>query len=132
MVLWFQKPEKPDPPDLDHAYLARLAGHIGAPETRELLSDGMLELSDRLDRLAELAATGRGAALADLAHDIAGAAGHLGLSRLSLAAVEAYRGCQGDAPLEEVIAPLQSCRDAAMLALAGYVRDVEPTEPQDP
>ena len=121
MVLWFQKPDQPEPPDLDHAYLARLAGHIGEVETRELLADGMLDLSDRLDRLSELAIAGDAGRLAELVHDIAGAAGHLGLSRLSRAAVDAYRLLQDNPPpLSEAIGPLEACREEALAALGAF------------
>jgi len=122
MALWFQKPGKAAPPVLDLAYLNRLACHIGEAETRELLADGMLELSDRLDRLAEHAARDEVAEIAEIAHDIAGAAGHLGLSAMSLAAVEACRFARADDPPsgQTLIAPLLGCRGPALEALGHY------------
>lgn len=97
MIEW-RAPE-PDRPMLDTGYLARLGGHVGAVALAELLTDGLIELADRMARLDE--AAGDPDAIARLAHDLVGMAGHLGLARLSAAAAEAHRlvrdGADGDA-----------------------------------
>lgn len=97
MFEWM-KPE-PEPPVLDSAYLARLAGHLGQTMLDELLADGLIELTDRVARIAELSAAGDREGLRRLGHDIVGMAGHLGLSRLSATAAQlgrALRREEGD------------------------------------
>jgi len=74
------------PPVLDEDYLARLAAQIGDRVLRELLADGLVEVSDRVERLREAAVAGDRRAVLGLAHDLTGIAGHLGLSALSRAA----------------------------------------------
>jgi HPt (histidine-containing phosphotransfer) domain-containing protein len=81
-------------PTLDTGYLARLGGHLGASVMAELLADGLIELTDRLTRLEELAAVGDLDGIARLGHDLVGMAGHLGLSRLSAAAAEMNRAAR--------------------------------------
>ncbi len=81
-------------PTLDAAYLARLSGHLGASELAELLADGLIELTDRLARMEELAAAGDLDGIARLGHDLVGMAGHLGLSRLSAAAAAINRAAR--------------------------------------
>jgi len=81
-------------PVLDAAYLARLAGHLGATVTAELLADGMIELTDRLARLDRLAGAGDLEGLARLGHDLVGMGGHLGLTRLSAAAAGLNRAAR--------------------------------------
>lgn len=70
-------------PAIDMAYLAMLAEHLGAEGVAELLADGLIEVEDRLERIGLAAARGDGASVASLAHDLTGAAGHLGLAALS-------------------------------------------------
>lgn len=88
---------EPERPILDTGYLARLAGHVGKVVLGELMADGMIELTDRLARLAELAAKGDLDGVARLGHDLVGMAGHLGLSRLSAAAAEMNRAARDGA-----------------------------------
>ena len=88
-----RRPE-PEWPVLDRAYLARLDGHVGTVVLAELLADGLIELTDRLTRLGELAAAGDLGGVAQLGHDLVGMAGHLGLARLSVAAAEMNRAAQ--------------------------------------
>ena len=71
------------PAVLNYEYLAGLERYLGPAHARELLSDGMIDLIGRLDRLAELADRGDSGAIAALSHEIVGAAGHLGLALLS-------------------------------------------------
>lgn len=118
MAEWFRKPDTPPPPVLDDDYLTRLADHIGLEETRELLADGLLELSDRLDLLATLAAQEDIQRIATLCHDIAGASGHLGLSRLSHASVAACRICRLNPPpsAPEIVEDILSVRAESLNA----------------
>lgn len=124
MVQWFQKPETPPPPVLDEDYLARLGQHIGLAQVRELLADGLIELTDRLDRLREHAARGEVREIDAICHDIAGSAGHLGLSELSHAAVEACRICRQDPPppADEIIAGVDTARTDALEAASRFCR----------
>ena len=87
----------PERPTLDAEYLARLCGHLGASVLAELLADGLIELTDRLARLDELAAARDLDGIARLGHDLVGMAGHLGLSRLSAAAAEMNRAARDGA-----------------------------------
>ena len=93
---------EPEKPTLDTGYLARLGGHFGAGALAELMADGLIELTDRLARLDELAATGDLDGIARLGHDLVGMAGHLGLTRLSAAAAGMNRAARdgeaGQAP----------------------------------
>jgi len=88
---------EPEPPILDTGYLARLAGHVGPVVLVELMADGMIELTDRLGRLDELAAKGDQDGIARLGHDLVGMAGHLGLTRLSAVAAGMNRAARGGA-----------------------------------
>lgn len=135
MILSREQPARDVPPVLDTAYLERLQKHLGADVTRELMADGMLELADRLNRLPGMAADRKTDDIARLAHDVAGAAGHLGLSRLSFHATEANRALrdQPDGPLEDVIAPMLSCQDMSLDALGAFCRkdDADPENTTD-
>ena len=88
---------EPEKPTLDAEYLARLSGHLGASVLAELLADGLIELTDRLARLDELAAVGDLDGIARLGHDLVGMTGHLGLTRLSAAAAGINRAARGGA-----------------------------------
>ena len=86
------------PSVLNHDYLAGRRRHLGTAHACELLADGTLDLVGRLDRLADLARHGDNAGIARLTHEIVGAAGHLGLLRMSQFAAQAsYAARQGDA-----------------------------------
>ncbi len=88
-------------PVIDPGYLARLEAHIGRETLRELLADGLIEIADRIAGLERAVAEGARAEALRIGHDLAGLAGHLGLSALSLAAVEMNRAARGapEAPL---------------------------------
>ncbi|MHA1529898.1 MAG: Hpt domain-containing protein [Alphaproteobacteria bacterium] len=88
------KSPEPERPTLDTGYLTRLGGHLGASVRDELMADGLIELSDRLARLEELAAAGDLDGIARLGHDLVGMAGHLGLTRLSAAAAGMNRAAR--------------------------------------
>ena len=98
MFNWRGLKKTAEPPLLDTGYLDRLEMHLGEAVLTELMADGMLELSDRLDRVATAAADEDGDVVAHLCHDIASVAGHLGLSRLSAAAVDLNRVLRETAP----------------------------------
>jgi HPt (histidine-containing phosphotransfer) domain-containing protein len=125
MAQWFRKIETPEPPVLDDGYLDRLAKHIGPAQVRELLADGLLELTDRLDRLREQAAREEIEEIGKLCHDIAGAAGHLGLSRLSHAAVEGCRLSRGEDPpaAAAIIADIEAARAESLAAANRFCTD---------
>jgi HPt (histidine-containing phosphotransfer) domain-containing protein len=93
-IFEWNRPE-PDRPLLDVDYLARLERHVGATVLTELLADGLIELTDRLARLGELAEAGDLDGIARLGHDLVGMAGHLGLTRLSATAAEMSRAARG-------------------------------------
>ena len=110
---------EPAPPILNHDYLSGLRRHLGTAHTCELLADGMLDLVGRLDRLAEMARRGDDAALARLTHEIAGAAGNLGLHRISQFAVQASHAARQGEPAGWVEAVLDA-RIASIGMLRAY------------
>lgn len=125
MIAWPGKHEEPEAPILDMGYLERLSGHLGSEVASELLADGMLELADRLDRVADLADRADVESLLRLTHDIAGASGHLGLSALSRHAAAANRDLRTVAPsaASRVVRPMLEVRSASIEALGQYCRD---------
>lgn len=134
MVQWFRREETPEPPLLDAGYLTRLGKHIGMAELRELMADGLIELTDRLDALERHAVRGDTEEVATLCHEIAGAAGHLGLSRMSQAAVDGVRRCRGGTqePMLDVIADVLAARTASLATASDFciasVDDLDDTE----
>ena len=113
---------------LDGQYLERLESHLGEAALRELLSDGLLELSDRIDRIPKLAEADDRDELARLLHDVVGMAGHLGLTRLSHAAVTAGRAFQTDGSgAPDAVDPVLASAPEAISA----IRDFLDGEPQD-
>lgn len=88
-MTWLER--RPDgDPDLDADYLGRLEGLVGSACFRELLSDGLFDITDLLGRLEEHHRAGNRRGVAETARQLSAAAGLLGLVRLSLeaAAVE--------------------------------------------
>lgn len=127
MILWRGKDKEPTASVLDEAYLERLQKHLGLEVTRELMADGVIELSDRMDRIADLAKAGEAEALSRLAHEIAGASGHLGLAALSLHAVEAQRALRAERAfkakeLERIVAPMLKIKRPSIDALADFCK----------
>lgn len=122
MLPWTRKTATPDLADLDPAYLRRLAGHIGQAETLELLADGMLDLADRLDRVPALVSAGDATGLGDLLHEVAGAAGHLGLTALSAQAVAGQQALRSDATpdLAAIAEAVMAKRQPALDAVRAY------------
>ena len=110
---------EPVPSILNHDYLAGLRRHLGTVHSCELLADGMLDLAGRLDRLAQLARRGDNPAIAALSHEIVGAAGYLGLARLSHFAAQASAAARGGDPAEWVEAMLDA-QAASIGMLRGY------------
>lgn len=125
MILRRREEPVPDTAFLNMDYLQRLSRHLGNDVTRELLADGMIDLSDRLNRVEGLVEAGDADGLARLAHEVAGAAGHLGLAALSVAAVGAQRelredGAAGPEVLARIGATLVDLRAPSIEALAEY------------
>jgi len=114
-------------PDLDSGYLARLASHLGQAVMDELLADGLIELTDRLQRAKDLAATGEMDALARLGHDLVGMAGHLGLARLSSAAAGLNRAARDACGVEDACAQVQEAGRRATEALRRHVAASTPS-----
>lgn len=119
MRMHWLKPEPDDYPNLDEGYLDRLAGFIGEAPLRELLADGLIDLSDKLDSVEALAAAGDRAGVAGVAHVMIGIAGHLGLTRLSLAAVDLERAARSDGePLDPAVRTVTALAAPGLSALA--------------
>ena len=91
MFNWMGRSQNIEPLVLDEAYLERLNKHLGEDTLGELRSDGLLELMDRIETISVLSDRNDLEGLGRVMHDIAGMSGHLGLSRLSAAAVQAER-----------------------------------------
>lgn len=130
---WFSVQHEDEPVILDYGYLQRLSKHIGERETRELLADAMLDLTDRLAILDKHGQAGNLKAVADLMHEIAGAAGHQGLTAMSHAAFEACRLIQQlPNPNPSVIADMVlRHRDASIAALAEFCNGQNTDDPKD-
>ena len=90
-MAWLSSNDTGEHPEVDNAYLDRLVEVLGDEKLSEVLSDGLLELADRLDQLRRLARADRRDELAAVAHDMVGTAGQMGLTRLSLAAADLER-----------------------------------------
>ncbi|MEO1492393.1 MAG: Hpt domain-containing protein [Pseudomonadota bacterium] len=125
MFEWLTGSQNPAPNALDEAYLLRLRRHVGADAMGELIDDGVLELSGKLDHLAEQASSDDIKHIASVCHDIAGAAGNLGLTAMTRAAVESNRMALSDTPPSagELVAHVISCRAPAEDALAAFRAD---------
>lgn len=108
-------------PVIDEAYLARLSEQVGDDVIAELLSDGLVEISDRLDQLAETARDRRAEAALIIAHDLTSIAGHLGLARLSHIAAACQRTLRMPEPgdLLTTVEPVLSSGTEACDALRG-------------
>lgn len=115
-------PGEGDYPVLDHAYLDRLAGCIGSEQLRELMSDGLIDLSDKLGTIEEHAALGDRAAVASNAHTMIGVAGQLGLTRLALAAADLERAARdGEAALADPFRHVAALATEGLGALAARI-----------
>ncbi len=112
-----------EPPALDADYLARLRSLLGDAVLDELLKDALIELADRLVRLAEMRAADDREELAKLGHDLVGMAGHLGLSALSAAAAAMNRAARGASADASALAAMEAHRigRAAELALRHHL-----------
>ena len=122
MVKWFSARDADTPVILDLGYLQRLTKHIGQRETQELLADGMLDLTDRLDRLRHFGQEGDVKAVASLAHEIAGAAGHQGLTAMAHAAFDVARLVREkpNTQASDLAALILTWQDPSIEALAEY------------
>ncbi len=115
---------EPERSTLDTAYLARLGGHVGKTIMAELLADGLIELTDRLARLGELAAAGDLDGIARLGHDLVGMTGHLGLTRLSAAAAGINRAAR-DGPAGQAVAEAVEVRRLGSEAVEAMRRHLD-------
>lgn len=124
MFNWRRRESREKPALLDEQYLARLETHLGEAALRELLSDGLLELSDRVGRIPGMVVAGDDAELSGLMHDIAGLSGHLGLTQLSHAAVAAGREVQQGRPAGSGAAsPVLAAAPEAIAAIRYFLDD---------
>lgn len=114
----------------DRLYLVRLGGHVGEETLRELIADGLFELSDRLRRVEEAAAAGDLAQIGSIAHDIAGVAGHLGLSQLSRLAADLNRAAHGQprGDARALTAPIGRAGPPALARLRAYLDETTGTQ----
>ena len=112
----------PAPSVLNHEYLAGLNSHLGTAHACELLADGMIDLMDRLDRLAEVAKHGDEGEIAALSHQIVGAAGHLGLGLMSQLAAQVSQAARAGDPTAWIEALLE-VRNASIGELRKYCAD---------
>lgn len=120
--------DDPDVPDLDLRYMERLTNHIGPATVGAMLDDAMLELADRLSRIADLSAdTNMDTVdqIADIAHSVTGVAGHVGLTALSIASADLSRAArahatEGPGVIDDAVARVLEARDPAMDAIAAY------------
>jgi len=132
MMKWFSARQENTPVILDHGYLQRLSKHIGERETRELLADGMLDLTDRLTTLRGYGDAGNLKGVADLLHEIAGAAGHQGLTAMSHAAFEASRQIRENPQVNaaDMAALVLHYQDASIAALAQFCSSESSEDPK--
>lgn len=132
MSKWLPGKRRQPPPVLDQAFLGRVSALVGRADMQERLSDGLLELSDLFDRVAEAVESADNDKLAEAAQDISTIAGHLGLSALASASAETIRQARRDiSDTSDVAATLLGQRGGALEALArhsvGHVKDDEPS-----
>lgn len=114
--------------DLDLQFLDQLVTHLGTDVVAELMADGIIELVDRLDRMAEMSVDEHRAVLAAMAHDVGGQAGNMGLvglSRLALRAEQVLKDPGLGDGAEAVVAVLDR-RDTALDALRSYLTQLDP------
>ena len=106
-------------PVLDRDYLDRLGAQLGEEPLAELLADGLVELTDRLDRLADHARDHARDEALSLVHDLTSLAGHLGLARLSLTAAACQKALRRHASGDHaaLLCPVLAEGEAACRAL---------------
>lgn len=113
-------------PLLDQAYLEELKRHLGAEIAKDILADGVLALTDRVGGLADAArsAPDPEGTLAQLAHDIVGTAGQLGLHRVVHAARLLERKAIARADTLAHQQNLLVLADRSLAAMAEYLGEV--------
>ncbi|MEM7496661.1 MAG: hypothetical protein AAF371_01560 [Pseudomonadota bacterium] len=117
---WLNKVKGEQAALLDTAYLDRLRHHLGEEVVDELLSDGELELTDKTAQLGRQAAESDAEGMRRVSHDLIAVAGHLGLSALSLAAVELNRNLRKGRDcdrLEALAAPVIALAERSLGAM---------------
>ena len=118
-----RKPARPEAELLDNSYLASLEAALGRSVTRDVLADGLIEVSDRLDNLAALAQADRRIEVQQTAHDIAGGAGQLGLHALSVAARKLEQDLKAEPPaaMSPLVEGFLALRPVSLTALRVYL-----------
>lgn len=108
---------------LDEGYVGRLEEQIGPTAMAELLADGLVEVSDRLERLAAAVADGDRATALRIVHDMTSVAGHMGLAQLSIAAAHCQRALRSEpqAPLGPAAAPVLEAGPEACAAMRARI-----------
>ena len=121
----FGKAKPPPPPIIDPAYLARLRRQVGDVVLNELISDGAIEIVDRIELIRQCVEADRRDKAAALCHDLIAVSGQFGLSAMSRAAADLNRGARepGKAPLRTIAAPLLALRDVSIDALRRAARN---------
>ena len=120
---WLRSGGEGDYPKIDDAYLDRLEDLLGKEKLREILSDGLIELADRLEQIGALAAENRRREIAAVAHDLVGTAGYLGLTCLSLAATDLERAARrGDGSLEDALRTVEERAEEAFTVMQPRLR----------
>ncbi len=110
-------------PRIDERYLDRLEELLGEEKLREILSDGLIELADRLEQIRVLAAENRRDEIGAVAHDLVGTAGYLGLTRLSLAATDLERAARGgEGRLDDTMKTVEELAEEAFDAMQPRLR----------
>ncbi|MEL7174057.1 MAG: hypothetical protein AAFU72_13400 [Pseudomonadota bacterium] len=119
---WLGKMAGKKPALLDESYLERLRQHLGEDMVAELLADGELELTDRAAQLRRMVEEGDVEGVRRLSHDLIAVAGHLGLSALSLAAVDLNRRLRNAQPsdLGTVTERTLPLADRSLAAIAAW------------
>jgi HPt (histidine-containing phosphotransfer) domain-containing protein len=108
---------------LDLRYLDRLEAHLGPDVLRELMADGLIELTDRVAGMTRMSAAGDRVGVLRHGHDVAGIAGHLGLTALSVAAAAVARAGRQDptATAAALAAPVLAQAAPACAALRAHI-----------
>ncbi|MEM8793256.1 MAG: Hpt domain-containing protein [Pseudomonadota bacterium] len=108
---------------LDNSYLTSLENALGLELTRDVLADGLIEVSDRLDHLTEQSRMGDRVKVAQIAHDIAGSAGHMGLKALSVGARKLEQDLKAvpEMPMAGLVEAFLSLGPISLTALRVYL-----------
>ena len=124
MFNWQRRAKHDGPAVLDEGYLERLVSHLGEQVVRELLSDGLLELTDRVAMIESHANAGEPDLLRRTVHDLSGMSGHLGLAQLASVSAQSERELRsGASALQPAVQPVIDAAPAAISALRDFLDD---------